>query len=56
MQTQSITLAPVFRYAVKQNVDGAETQVGVVMAHNYYAANRKALTLFSRHCWVERLS
>ena len=44
------------RYAVMQNVNGAPKQVGIVMANNYSQANKKALQLFSRHVWVERLT
>lgn len=46
---------PEYRYAVMQNVRGEHKQVGVVMAHSYTHANTKALQLFNRHVWVERL-
>lgn len=49
-------LAPQYRYAVMQNVNGQEKQVGTLLAPNFYSANKRALMLFSRHVWVERLS
>lgn len=44
------------RYAVMQLVDGVQRQVGTVMATGYSHANKKALQLFNRHVWVERLT
>lgn len=44
------------RYAVMQNVNDVPKQVGTVLANNYSQANRKALQMFSRHVWVERLT
>ena len=43
------------RYAVKQNVDGVAKRVGTVLANNYTQANTKALRLFNRHVWIERI-
>jgi hypothetical protein len=45
-----------FRYAVFQSVNGADRQVGVVLANNNSHAHTKALQLFNRRVWVERLS
>jgi hypothetical protein len=44
------------KYAVLQQVNGQPKQVGIVLANNFSAATRKALTLFNRHVWVERLN
>ena len=43
------------RYAVMQRVYDEAKQVGVVMANNHTQAHTKAVHLFSRHVWVERL-
>jgi hypothetical protein len=43
------------RYAVWQYVDGVKKRVGTIMANNFTHANTKALRLFNRHVWVERL-
>lgn len=49
------TYMPAHRYAVMQRIGDAQKQVGVVLAVNYSAAHRKALSLFNRHVWVERI-
>lgn len=49
------TLSLPHRYAVMQNINGRSRQVGVVMANSLTHANTKALRMFNRHVWVERL-
>lgn len=44
------------RYAVMQRTGDSAKQVGVVLALNYSHAHTKALQLFNRHVWVERLA
>lgn len=43
------------RYAVKQRINDEARQVGVVLADNLKAANKKAQQLFNSHCWADRL-
>jgi hypothetical protein len=45
-----------FKFAVMQNVFGDIKQVGIVMADNLSIAQRKALMLYNKRVWVERLS
>jgi hypothetical protein len=49
------TAMPAHRYAVMQRIGDNAKQVGTVLAVNYGAAHSKALKLFSRHVWVERI-
>lgn len=51
METLSLT----HRYAVMQYRDGRQVRVGIIMANNHSHAFKKAMQLYNRHVWVERL-
>jgi hypothetical protein len=44
------------RYAVMQRINDKAVQVGVILANNYSHANTKAMQLYNRHVWPERIA